>query len=211
MEQVRLRIGDRLTETRVARVYRRQGSGYIRSQATSGAQRHQADTSFLLRFHSQDLVHITVDESGQKAGLLAQRIGGCQQIRENRAIIPEAVTVPPSSVLPGAAPEDRRADDSGEHCRQRIVGSSSGQVSPEISFSQLGEGIIGGSVVVDPGGQSRKVAADQVKLDWVERPCRCGGPVVDLPRGRRVAFSDQPGGVVQQLGHRLQIQRPGGG
>ena len=197
MEQVRLRIGDCLSETQIARVYRRQYSGYIRSRAASGAQRHQAGTSFLLRFHSQDLVYITVDESGQKAGLLAQRIGGCQQISENCAIIPEAVTVPPSSVLPGAAPEDRRADDSSEHCRQRIVISGSGQISPEIAFSQLGEGIIGGSVVVDTGSQSRKVAADQVKLDWVERPCRCGGPVMDLPRGSRVAFSDQACGVVQ--------------
>jgi hypothetical protein len=71
-----------------------------------------------------------------------------------------------------------------------------------ISGAQSAQAELGGGEVIDAGLQVREVAANQIKLDLVERSGAGCSAKVNLA-ARIVPLAGDAGGEVEELGHRL--------
>ncbi len=74
-----------------------------------------------------------------------------------------------------------------------------------ISSAQLAKTELGGGEVIDAGIEAGEAAANQIKLDFVERASTSGGAKVEFSAGI-FPFAGDAGGEVEELGNGLQTR-----
>ena len=110
-------------------------------------------------------------------------------------------------IFPSIAPVRAGANDG-----KRRVGNggfTAGGFKQEAAIipgAQSAQAELGGREVIDAGRQVGQVAANQIKLDLVERSGTGGSAKVDLA-ARIIPLSRDAGGEVEELRHRLQVRR----
>ena len=145
-----------------------------------------------------------VHESKFQANRGIGSVSGRREIGGNGAQIPVAIAVAPLPVFPGAPPEH-----GGEHQGRRVGGmvlGGRGDPPAQVAVAQARQGEVQRVEVVHPGPQAVQVSADYVDLGWIQRAGGRRGAIVHLAVPQRSA-TDHGGGVVEQLGQRLQRRR----
>ena len=153
--------------------YRRRGS--------IPSQRDEGQRDLPLHVEVQQPVHLGVHEAAHDPCRDLKGRRGRQQVSQNRARVPEAVSIGPGLVFPRVAPvrpgtdDDRRRGGGGRLARGRLHDGA-----PVISSAQLSQCEVVHPEVIDPGLQIRQVTADEIQLDVIERARTGGGAKQDL-------------------------------
>src|SRR5262249_15043224 len=117
----------------------------------------------------QQPVHLIVYKSHDDSGRQVKRGGSCEQVSQQRTVVPAEMAICARPIFPGITPVDCRADQgSGGGRNRRLEPSCSGKRAAIVSCTQAAEREIAGIEVIDACLKVRKVAAYQVQLDLVE-------------------------------------------
>ena len=125
---------------------------------------------FLERVDIEQRVDLVVDEAGEKLGGKTERSADRQQVCETGAVVPAEVAIGSRAIFPRVAPIGARADnDERRVCHRWIAGRGVDQNLTIVPRAELAQSKLCGAEVVDACRKIRKIAADQVELDFVQR------------------------------------------
>ncbi len=142
---------------------------------------HQGECHFALRIEVEQAVHRVVDESANYLRGQSQRSANCQQVGEQRAIVPSEMAVGAVLILPCVAPVGGGADDGQRTVSDiEIIGSGVDEDTAIVSGAQFAEAEFSGGEVIDASFESREITADQIEFDLVERSGAGGGTEIDF-------------------------------
>ncbi len=131
---------------------------------------YKGEGHFTLGIDIQQAVHVGVHEAAHDPGGQTQGGGDGEQVGEERPVVPAEMAVGAGLIFPGVAPVGAGAND-GEWrvCDRRFPAGGFDEDAPIVSRAQPAQAELGRSKVIDAGRQVRKVAANQIQLDFVER------------------------------------------
>ncbi len=155
----------------------------------------------------QKAIDAGVHEAANHAGWQTQASGDGEQVGEQRAVVPAEMAVGAGLILPSVAPVGAGAND-GER-GMGDGGFATGrfqQRAAMVSGPKTAQAELGGGEVIDAGIEVGETAANQIKLDFVERAGTSGGAKVEFSAGI-FPFAGDARGEVEELGNGLQIRR----
>ena len=144
-------------------------------------EREQAERHLALGVEVEQAVQLVVDEAEHDARGQIDGGGCCEEVGEQRAVVPEAVAVGARLVLPGVAPERARAsDDDGGGGHRRLARRRRHHGRPVVAGAQAAQREVVRPEVVDARLEVGERPRDQVEVDVIERAGAGGGAEVDL-------------------------------
>ena len=181
--------------------------GRGRCRKLGGAAQGDKRKNYLaLGIHVEQAIHGVVYESADYLGGQAERSADGQEIGQQGAVVPAEVAVGAVLILPGVAPVGGGADDCQRSVGDgRLGGRGIDQDAAIVTGPQPAQAELGGGEVIDAGLKVRKISADQVEFDLVERSSAGGGAKVNFTAG---IFS-VPGDAsreVEQLGDGFEVR-----
>src|SRR5581483_1374229 len=129
------RCGVRVADRRIVDLARRDGKGRERERGSLGRRRRRAggaadrderDRGLTRGVDVEQRIHVGIDEAGDDPRREPDAGGEAEEVREQRAAVPEGVPVRPRLVLPRVPPVGRRADERRGRLRDRRLATGRG-------------------------------------------------------------------------------------
>ena len=143
--------------------------GARRGGAGPTAERHQGETALPGRVDAEEGVHQGIGEPEEHPGRDVNRHRGREEVRQQRAGVPEEVPERPRPVLPGVPPVDRREDRGGRRVGDEVLPARRvRERRAMIARPEAPQREVPGAEVVDARLEVRHGPGDDVDLGLIE-------------------------------------------